>query len=116
MIAYWFDEFNVAPGEVVNIGTLRIDYINVRALPGMSDRVLNALFTRSPSQLNTYCLRSTSPTGTRAARNKYPQPRSRPCNVHRQRSWIVRVRRIIVESYAPGADGTMPSVRKRKRL
>lgn len=121
MIAYWFDEFNVAPGEVVNIGTLSIDDINVRALPGMSDRVLNALFTLNPSQRNTYYAYtldfSDEARVQHMLESKYPQLGVAP--VQRSPATVLdraEFERIIVESYAPGADGTMPSVQEAQTL
>jgi hypothetical protein len=117
MVEYWFDEFEVRPGEVVNIGTLRIDDINVRALPGMSDRVFNALFTLDYAQRHSYYAYtldfSDEARVQHMLESKYPELRVAP--VQRSPAMVLNsgeFGRIIVESYAPNADGSMPTVQE----
>ena len=114
LLAYWFDEFDVRSGEVVNIGTLTIRDINVRSLPGMTDQVFNALFTLDTAQHNTYYIYNVDYSDEARVQHmlesKYPElgvtPIQRPLHILFDSG---EFEHIIVEAYAPHADGTLPT-------
>jgi len=117
LLAYWFEEFEVRPGEVVDVGTLTIDDINVRSLPGMSERVFNALFTLDPRQRSTYFAYNIDYSDEARVQHmlesKYPEfgvaPVRRPLEIVLDRA---EFERLIVEAYAPSAEGALPSTQE----
>lgn len=120
LLGQWFEPFDVAAGEVVDIGTLHIDDVNVKALPGMGEQVINALITFNPNRTDRYLIYSVDYSD--AARveqmlaSKYPDlgvvPVRRPLVVRIDRAAFERV---IVEAYALNPDGSPPTVEEAQR-
>lgn len=114
LLAYWFDDFEVAPGEVVDIGTLTIDDVNVRSIPGMTSQIFNALFTLDSRDRSTYFAYnidySDEARVAHMLESKYPElgvaPVRRPLSIVLDRTQFEQT---ILEAYSPNAEGALPS-------
>lgn len=112
LLEWWFKEFDVRAGEVVDVGTLKMTDINVRSIP--SDELVK--FFRSlvtlgdESDVSTYVMYEVDYSDDARVqamlKSKYPtlsvKPVKRPLQVALDRT---EFERIIVEAYRPGADG-----------
>jgi len=115
LIDRWFAPFDVAAGEVVDVGTLRIDDISVRALPGLGERVVNAMLTLNPARSDRYLVYAVDYSDAERVEkmlaSKYPTlgvtPARRPLVVRLDREAFEQV---IVEAYALNPDGSPPTV------
>jgi hypothetical protein len=115
LLGHWFEPFEVAPGEVVDVGTLHIDDVSVRAAPGMSEQVLRALLTLNPNRSDRYLTYSVDYSDEERVRkmleSKYPTlgvaPVRRPLRVRLDRQTFER---LVVEAYALDAEGRAPTV------
>lgn len=114
LLQYWFDSFDVAPGEVVDVGTLTIDDITANSMPGTGDRVLNTLLTLDPREHSTYFAYNIDYSDEARVQHmletNYPDlgvaPVRRPLTIVLDRE---RFARAIADSYAPHADGSLPT-------
>jgi hypothetical protein len=116
LLQWWFKEFDVRAGEVVDVGTLKMTDINVRSIP--SDELVK--FFRSlvtlgdTSDVSTYVMYEVDYSDDARVqamlKSKYPTlsvtPVKRPLQVALDRA---EFERIIVEAYRPGPDGKYPS-------
>ena len=117
LLSWWFEPFDVAPGEVVNVGTLRIEDVHVRSVPGLGEQVINALLTFNPNRSDRYLVYSVDYSDeARVAQmltSKYPTlgvvPVQRPLAVRIDRSAFEQV---IVEAYSLNPDGSPPTVQQ----
>ncbi len=112
LLQWWFKDFTVAAGEVVDVGTLKMTDINVRSIP--SDELVQffrALVTLGDSSdVSTYVMYEVDYSDDARVqamlKSKYPTlsvaPVKRPLQVALDRK---EFERIIVEAYKPGADG-----------
>lgn len=114
LMAQWFDEFEVRPGEVVDIGTLNVEEIEVRSMQGLGDSLINALATWDPARRDTYLAYSFDYSSEvevqRMLASKYPTLAIAP--VRRSPRLLLdrtRFEQIIREAYAPNLDGSLPS-------
>lgn len=110
LLAYWFAEFEVGGGEVVNIGTLRPRNIYVQARPGL-DALLGL---DSTTQMN-YVAYDVDYSAEANVRNlletRYPNlgvaPIQRPLRVVLD---AARFEQIVNEAYSPRPDGSLPTI------
>ncbi|HYC97438.1 hypothetical protein [Brevundimonas sp.] len=115
LLDHWFEPFDLAAGEVVDLGTLHIDDVTVHAVPGMSERVLRALVTFNPNRTDRYLTYSVDYSDAERVRrmlaSKYPTlgvtPVRRPLRVRLDRAGFERV---VVEAYALEPDGSPPTI------
>lgn len=112
LLEWWFKEFDVRAGEVVDVGTLKMTDVNVRSIP--SDELVK--FFRSlvtlgdESDVSTYVMYEVDYSDDvrvqAMLKSKYPTlsvtPVKRPLQVALDRA---EFERIIVEAYRPGPDG-----------
>jgi hypothetical protein len=121
LIEFWFDEFDVAPGEVVNIGTLTLEALNMNSLANA--RGLEALFRLgNQNDVTTYIAYgadySEDEDVNELIANWYPtfagRMVKRPLLVVLDRGQFESV---LVAAYTPNADGVAPStVEARQRV
>lgn len=116
LLQWWFKEFTLAAGEVVDIGTLKMTDIDVRSIT--SDQLaqfFNALGsfgdTREVSTYVMYEVDYSDDARVQAMlKSKYPTltvtPVKRPLQVALDRK---EFERLIVEAYSPGPDGKSPT-------
>ncbi|MEQ1784772.1 MAG: hypothetical protein ABMA14_25780 [Hyphomonadaceae bacterium] len=116
LLRWWFKDFDVGAGEVVDVGTLKMTDIDVRSIS--SDqlvRFFSALVTlgdeRETSTYVMYDVDYSDDVRVQAMlKSKYPtlsvKPVKRPLQVALDRK---EFERIIVEAYSPGADRKSPS-------
>jgi hypothetical protein len=117
LLPYWFDEFEVGPGEVVDVGTITIEDVNVRSLPGMSDQIFNALFSLDPAQRDVYYVYNIDYSDEARVQHmlesKYPDlgvaPVRRPLRIMLDRATFEQV---IVDGYARSPDGALPTTQE----
>lgn len=119
LLEWWFREFEVRAGEVVDVGTLKMTDINVKSIP--SDELVQ--FFRGlvsggdNSDVSTYVMYEVDYSDDARVqamlKSKYPTlavaPVKRPLQVALDRK---EFEAIIVEAYRPGADGKYPSARE----
>lgn len=112
LLEWWFKEFEVRAGEVVDVGTLKMTDINVRSIP--SDELVK--FFRSlvtlgdESDVVTYVMYDVDYSDDARVqamlKSKYPllsvTPVKRPLQVALDRA---EFERLIIEAYKPGPDG-----------
>ena len=116
LLRWWFKDFIVVAGEVVDVGTLKMTDIDVRAIP--SDELVQffrALVSLGDnSDTSTYVMYEVDYSDDARVqamlKSKYPTlsvtPVKRPLQVALDRK---EFERIIVEAYRPGPDGKPPS-------
>ena len=116
LLQWWFRDFDVRAGEVVDVGTLRLSDINVKSIP--SDELVQ--FFRGlvsggdNSDVSTYVMYEVDYSDDARVqamlKSKYPtlavEPVKRPLQVALDRK---EFEALIVEAYRPGADGKYPS-------
>jgi hypothetical protein len=112
LIAFWFDDFDVAAGEVLNIGTLTLEAINMASLANA--RGLDALFRfGNPNDVTTYVAYgadySEDADVSELLAQWYPtfaeRMVKRPLRVVLNREQFETV---LVEAYTPDANGIVP--------
>ncbi len=116
LLQWWFKDFAVAPGEVVDVGTLKMTDIDVRSI---SSDQMSQFFTalvqlgdaRETSTYVMYEVDYSDDARVQAMlKSKYPTlsitPVKRPLQVALNRK---EFERLIVEAYSPGPDGKAPS-------
>jgi hypothetical protein len=113
LIEFWFDEFDVAPGEVVNIGTLTLEPLNMSSLANA--RGLEALFRLgNQNDVTTYIAYgadySEDEDVSELIADWYPtfaaRMVKRPLQVVLDREQFENV---LVAAYTPNAEGAAPS-------
>jgi hypothetical protein len=117
LLEYWFDEFEVRAGEVVDVGTLTIDDIDVRSAPGVGDQIFNFLMTLDPAQRDVYYAYNVDYSDEARVQHmlesKYPDlgvaPVRRPLRALLDRA---RFEQIILDAYARDADGDLPAMQE----
>jgi hypothetical protein len=116
LLGWWFREFDVRAGEVVDVGTLKMTDINVKSIP--SDELVQ--FFRGlvsggdNSDVSTYVMYEVDYSDDARVqamlKSKYPTlavgPVKRPLQVALDRKAFEA---LIVEAYRPGSDGKYPS-------
>lgn len=116
LLGWWFRDFDVRAGEVVDVGTLKMTDINVKSIP--SDELVQ--FFRGlvsggdNSDVSTYVMYEVDYSDDARVqamlKSKYPTlavgPVKRPLQVALDRKAFEA---LIVEAYRPGADGKYPS-------
>jgi uncharacterized protein YbaA (DUF1428 family) len=116
LLRWWFRDFDVAAGEVVDVGTLKMTDINVKSIP--SDELVQ--FFRGlvsggdNSDVSTYVMYEVDYSDDARVqamlKSKYPTlsiaPVKRPLQVALDRKAFEQ---IIVEAYRPGPDGKYPA-------
>lgn len=114
LIAYWFDEFEVGPGEVVDIGTLNVEDVEVRSMSGIADSVVYTMLTLNPARRDSYLSYSFNNASEadvqRMLGEKYPTLGVVP--IRRSPRLILekaRFEQIIRESFTPKSDGSLPT-------
>jgi hypothetical protein len=116
LLGWWFRDFDVRAGEVVDVGTLKMTDINVKSIP--SDELVQ--FFRGlvsggdNSDVSTYVMYEVDYSDDARVqamlKSKYPTlavgPVKRPLQVALDRKAFEA---LIVEAYRPGSDGKYPS-------
>ncbi|WP_156032384.1 hypothetical protein [Parvularcula oceani] len=115
MMRYWFAPFEVEGGDVVHLGTIKLDVIDHEALPeSLLDQATNLAKRLSTSDRNRYIYPTIADThdgkiaDDLAVRSPQLAGRLEKLELDR-RIDPAAFARIIAEAYAPNADGSAPS-------
>lgn len=111
----WFDEFEVAPGEIVNLGALTANEIDVHANAGLAANVISLVRDWSLAGGATYLTYTIDDFGQdrveKALAPTYAElgasPVWRPLHARLDKA---RFERAVLDAYAPGPDGREPTV------
>ncbi|WP_420471777.1 hypothetical protein [Brevundimonas sp. FT23042] len=114
LLGRWFDDFEVGAGEIVDVGALNVEGIEVRSMSGIADSLVYGLLTLDPARRDHYLVYSVDYSAEVAVQHmldtKYPDlgltPVRRPLQTVIDRSAFERA---IVEAYMPNADGSLPT-------
>lgn len=115
LLRWWFRDFTVGPGEVVDLGTLKVTDVDVRSIT--SDQLaafINTLTSGDAREKTIYVMYaidySEDAWVQSMLKSKYPSltvtPVKRPLQVALDRK---EFEQLIVEAYAPGPDGKSPT-------
>lgn len=121
LVEYWFKEFEVAPGEIVDIGTLTLDDVKLRSTAGAAGKVVNALLAFGDTKDSTSYIAynidySDDERVKKMLVDKYPQFAGKPV----KRPLVPTIDKqqfetIIADANKPGADGKLPPTQESQR-
>lgn len=115
LFSYWFDEFEIGAGEVLDMGTLNLHDVDVRSTATMGDHLARLISDGNLAGRYTYMAYSIDYSSDEHVRQllmaNHPEleatPIRRPLRILLDRAEFERA---VAESYAPQADGTPPTV------
>ncbi len=118
LVRYWFEDFDVGPGEIVDVGTLNLDELKLESTASGAGKVWNTITQLGDSKDKTSYITYTANHDDDARvqkmmADKFPELVGKP--VKRQLVPMVdraAFEKIIADANQPGPDGKLPSTEK----
>lgn len=115
LLSYWFDTFEIGAGEIVDLGILTLDDVDVRATATMGDHLARIIEDGNLAGRDTYLAYSIEYADEEDIRQRlaatHPElgvtPIRRPLRMLLDQA---QFRRAVADAYSPNADGTPPTV------
>ncbi|RYG33922.1 MAG: hypothetical protein EON93_08855 [Burkholderiales bacterium] len=114
LIEYWFRDFKVGQGEIVDLGTLSIQPIHVRSEPGALGALANTLLSFDSRDSTYYMTYEIDSSGDALVQDllskKYPslvgKPVKRPLQITLSQK---QFEEIVADAYKPDPSGRLPA-------